>query len=148
MAAEPHEPTQRAKALIQLTERLCALIAAEACILAQERPSGLAAAAEERAELAALYARHMAALGRDRALLSDADAQALSMLHAATTALRNAASEHAQRLAHRRQVTEGLVQILAETVNGKLSRPLGYDGQATWRQAPAAVAALAVNHKV
>lgn len=147
-AAEPNAATQRAKTLIRLTERLCALIAAETRLLAAERPGELAVTAEERAELAALYARHMAALGRDRAQLTGADPQALALLHAGTMALRNAAAEHAQRLARRRQITEGLVQTLAETVNGKASRPLGYDAQAAWRPAPTAPAALAINHKV
>lgn len=147
-AAQPNEATQRVEALIRITERLCALITAEADALTAERPGELAVTAEERAELAALYARHMAALGRDRAQISGADPGALAVLHAGTVALRTAAAEHAQCLARRRQVTEGLVQTLAETVNGQLNRALGYDGQATWRPAPAAaLAALAVNHK-
>jgi hypothetical protein len=100
--------------LLQLTERLTALVDRELAILKGARPAALHSNDDERATSLALYAKRCAAFKREIAPSLGADAK--KRLTAATDKLRAALKEEARLLARFRHVSEGLIKAIADEV--------------------------------
>ncbi len=101
--------------LVQLTERLTALVARELAILKGGRPAALNANDDERALSLALYTKRCLALQRDVASIPPGN-EPKRRLMAATEKLRAALQEESRMLARFRHVTEGLVKAIADEV--------------------------------
>jgi hypothetical protein len=107
--------------LIQMTERLVAIVEREVAVLKGGRPSALNPEDAERAQLLALYAKRSAAFKRE--LLPTLTADAKKKLTAATDKLRAALKEEARLLARFRHVTEGLIKAIADEVAARQAPP-------------------------
>ena len=101
--------------LVQLTERLTALVARELAILKGGRPAALNANDDERALSLALYSKRCMSLQRDIASIPPGN-EPKRRLIAATEKLRAALKEESRMLARFRHVTEGLVKAIADEV--------------------------------
>jgi hypothetical protein len=100
--------------LIQLTERLTAIVERELAILKGARPSALNSNDDERAATLALYAKRCAAFKREVAPTLSSDAR--KRLTAVTEKLRAALKEESRLLARFRHVSEGLIKAIADEV--------------------------------
>lgn len=100
--------------LIQLTERLTAIVERELAILKGARPSALNTNDDERATTLALYGKKCAAFKREA--MSTLTGDAKKRLTAATEKLRAALKEEARLLARFRHVSEGIIKAVADAV--------------------------------
>ena len=123
--------------LIQLTERLTALVTRELAILKGNRPSALNVNDDERALGLAHYAKRCAAL---KSALPSAPIgnEGKRRLTAATEKLYAALKEEARMLARFRHVTEGLVKAIADEVASR-RKPPTYAKAGSFARPPASV---------
>jgi hypothetical protein len=127
--------------LIQLTERLTALVNRELAILKGGRPAALNVNDDERALSLALYTKRCTAFKRDVAPTPIAS-QAKKQLATATEKLRAALKEESRLLARFRHVSEGLVKAIADEVASRQA-PATYAKAGSFAK-PAASAASAM----
>jgi len=138
LADSPHD---RAEQLLTLTQRLTVLLRAElAEIEAHREPDP--AQADERARLANLYRQEMLLVTQDRSRLAGLAGGLRDRLEQATRAFTGVIEAHARAVAALKEISEGLVQVVAGEMARMQAGPARYDsgGYATRSSAPVAVA--------
>ena len=131
--------------LIGLTRRLTDLLAREAAAFEARRPHEAAATTEETARLANVYRHESMRIKADPSLIAGADAAVRGKLMQATQTFEAALARHGRALAAAKQITEGLVQAIAEEVAAARTARSPYGANA---RAPAADAsAITLNRR-
>lgn len=131
--------------MLDLTERLTAVLAAESAAFELHRPQDVAALAPETARLTNLYRHETARLRREQALLAGAPEGARAPLLRATEAFQAVLARHGRAVAAAKTVTEGLVEAIAREVAGGRASPAGYG--AGGRAGPANLSAVTLNRR-
>ncbi len=126
MALSADTPGERVHQLIDLTERLTELIAAEAQAFESHRPQDAAALVEETSRLANIYRHESARVRSNPDLISHASLEDRSRLMRATEAFDAVLARQGRALEAAKTVTEGLVQAIANEVASQRSRGVGY----------------------
>ncbi|MGE3303553.1 MAG: flagellar basal body protein [Hyphomonadaceae bacterium] len=140
------DPADRARQIVDLTERLTHLLESETALLNAHEPPLSGAESEEKGRLANLYRQEMARIAGDRTLIRTAPAALIDRMRAATVRFRAALAAHERALIGVKEVTEGLVKAIAEEVARVRGGPRGYGASGGYAEAPANVnAALALN---
>jgi hypothetical protein len=129
--------------LIQLTERLTAIVERELAILKGARPSALNANDDERATTLALYAKRCAVFKREMSAPLSADAK--KRLTAATEKLRTALKEESRVLARFRHVSEGIIKAVADAVAARQAPTTYAKAGAFTKPAAGAASAMTFN---
>jgi len=129
--------------LIQLTERLTAIVERELAILKGGRPSALTTNDDERAITLALYAKKCAAFKREALTALTGDAK--KRLTAATEKLRVALKEESRLLARFRHVSEGIIKAVADAVAARQAPTTYAKAGAFAKPAPGAASAMTYN---
>ena len=142
MALIADDAADRAEQLLALTQRLRALIAAEADAMRARLPLPDGPALEEKQRLVNAYRLEMTRIAQDNALIATAPASTLNALRAATQSLQDALGRHDAELSAVRAISEGLVEAMAEDIARQESARAGYGakgGPAASQRAPAVV---------
>lgn len=142
MALIADDAADRAEQLLALTQRLRALIAAEADAMRARLPLPGGPALEEKQRLVNAYRLEMTRIAQDNALIATAPAPTLNALRAATQSLQDALGRHDAELSAVRAISEGLVEAMAEDIARQESARAGYGakgGPAASQRAPAVV---------
>lgn len=139
------EASDRVQQLTTLTERLTALLAAEAQAFEARRPLDVAAGADETARLANLYRHESTRIKADPSLIAGAPALARSRLVTATQTFEAVLARHGRALTAAKTVTEGLVQALAQEIADTRTARAPYGSNA--RSGVGEAAAIALNRK-
>ena len=117
---------RRVENLIQLTEGLTALIAAECRAFESRRPHEAAKTLEETARLANIYRHESLKIRADRSLIAPAPRELKLALVRATEAFDAVLARHGRALEAAKIVTEGIVKAVAEEVVSRRSTGAGY----------------------
>jgi phosphoserine phosphatase len=123
--------TRRVEQLIQLTQSLTALIAAECRAFEARRPQDAARTLEETTRLANIYRHESARIRVDRSLIAGAPAALRNELIRATEAFDAVLARHGRAIDAARTVTEGLVRAVANEVVAQRKTGAGYGPGAT-----------------
>lgn len=107
-------PEQRVRALIDLTEKLSAIIAQENDLLATRRPRDMAPLQGEKARLASAYAEAIRTVAADRQSVSGASAPLIEKLRELTKTFEGCAMRQQSLLGAAKQAGEGLVRAVAQ----------------------------------
>lgn len=105
----------KADELIALTAKLAAAVEQDVAVLKGGRPAALTANAEERAALAATYAKAMVEF-KGKPAIAALPVPLRQKLKAATERLHKATREQNRLLARFRHVTEGMIKAVADAV--------------------------------
>ena len=143
MALLADDAADRAEQLMLLTDRLTALVIVEGEVLATGQP--LTAEAGDGAEmrrLANAYRLEMARVRADQSLIATAPRPLRERLQAATERLQGRLDTYMVSLTAAREITEGLVQAVAEEVQRARKGPAGYDALGGYAEAGALPVAL------
>ncbi len=116
----------RARDLVLLTTRLTGLVEQEILLITERRPLELARLDEERTRLAAIYAREMAVIRREKGALHAFAPDLRMELTTATERFRSALDKHRLAVERVRRVTEGIVKAIANDIAARHSPPVGY----------------------
>jgi hypothetical protein len=116
----------RAEQLLALTQRLGELADIEGAALAAGQPLSGEGAGDELRRLANAYRLEMARIREDRSLIADAPRPLRQKLQAETAVLQEKLDVYAAALLAAREVTEGLVQAVAEEVQRARRAPAAY----------------------
>lgn len=136
----------RINQLVALTERLTALVAAQAQAFEKRRPQDAAANMEETLRLANTY-RHEALRVRQQATLLDKmSAQQRQKLTRATEAFDAVIARQGRALHAAKTVTEGLVHAIAEEIAVQRNAGAAY-GPRGLQTRPAAAASVTLNQR-
>ncbi len=123
--------------MIALTERLQAMIAREAEMLASDAVAILSRHQEEKHALVALYGREMARLKADPAALAQADPARRARLREATGQFHALVAEQSRRIGAMKSVSERMIKAVGDEV-ARRNRPVrGYDDKAMLRSTAA-----------
>lgn len=139
------DPAERVELLIRLTERLTALLDRETELFRARRPQDAAPFQPEKTELATLYRRETARIGKDPALVVGAPAPRRVALADATRRFHDALALNQRAGEALRTISEGIVRAVAEEVARRRAAP-AY-GPAASTAAPAG-AAITLNRTV
>ncbi|MFZ4069655.1 MAG: flagellar basal body protein [Caulobacterales bacterium] len=137
--------TDRAQQLLALTERLTGLIQAEIVQLDAMKPPPVGPEADEKARLVNIYRHEMVRISQEPALIAAAPAATRAALRKATETLNATLDRHMISLTAQKEVSEGLVQAIAEEVGRHRAGPAAYTAAGSYRGAPASATAVAVN---
>lgn len=107
---------ERVAQLTGLTDRLTDLLTAEAAAFEARRPHEAAPMAQETARLANLYRHESTRVKADPSLIAGAPAPARQRLLRSTQAFEKVLVRHGRALAAAKQITEGIVQAIAQEV--------------------------------
>lgn len=135
----------RAQQLLALTERLTGLIEADIVLLTAMKPPADGPEADEKARLVNVYRHEMARIAHDPSLIAQAPAAARAALRTATATLNASLDRHMLAITAQKEVSEGLVQAIAEEVGRHRAGPPAYNAAGAYRGAAAAPTAVAVN---
>ncbi len=131
--------------LLQMTDRLTAIVEREVTILKGARPAALNTNDDERTTLLAQYSKQVATTKRDMATLSP---DAKKRLTAATEKLRSALKEESRLIARFRYVNEGLIKAIADEVAARHT-PTAYARAGAFAKPSAAVtSAMTYNQRI
>jgi hypothetical protein len=128
MALIADDAADRAEQLLVLTERLTALTRAETAAVRTRGALELAKTAELQ-RLSNAYRLEMTRIKQDMELITPAPRAARQRLQTATDALRRVLDEHLEAIAAAREVTDGLVRVLAEEIAAAQAGPRLYGAQ-------------------
>jgi hypothetical protein len=138
------DSNDRAEQIQALTQRLTLLVQSECADIDARRPPA-ADAAEERQRLAGLYRQEMSRIAQDPSRLAGLRPPQRAALQHATRSLTQALEIHALKVGALKEVTEGLVEAIAQEV-ARAQRPATYDNSG-YRARGAATASVAVNQQ-
>jgi hypothetical protein len=136
------DATQHVMQLIELTERLTDLMAAEAHAFEQRRPQDVAAGIEETQRLANLYRHESTRIRLDPSLIESAPLAARQRLIQATEAFDAVLARQGRALHAAKTVTEGLVLAIAQEVASQRAKGNGYGPGATAKAADSSAITL------
>lgn len=134
--------------VVQLTDRLEALMARETELIKGKKPQDIAAFTDEKAHVAALYTREMRAFKREVAGQANLPTGPIARLRASSEKLRETLSRHSRLLTRLRRVSEGLIKTIADDVAAKRAPTIGYGPSATYnapQKAGGSASSLIVN---
>jgi len=142
MALLAEDGRDRASQMLALTERLCELIAGETVQIEARNPPTASATLDEKARLANAYRLELARIRQDPQLLAGAPTDLIDALKARTLALHETLAAHEIALSAVKQISEGLVQAMAEEVARLRGGPGTYEagGALTAKAGPTPVA--------
>lgn len=106
----------RARQLIDLTERLTERLAEETRAFEAHRPQDAAAGSPETQRLANLYRHEASRVKREPVLIAGASPATRTRLMRATEAFDSVLARHGRAVAAARTVSEGIVQAIAKEV--------------------------------
>jgi hypothetical protein len=144
-AMTTNEGSERAQQMITLTRRLTDMLATETRAFEARRPHEVAANMEEVAQLANLYRRESARLREQPGLLEGASPAVRGQLMQATQTFEAVLARHGRALAAAKEITEGLVQAIAQEVAAARLAGPGYGPSARGR--PVDASAVTLNRK-
>lgn len=149
MALSAQDAADRVDQLVVLTERLTALIAAQAQAFEQHRPQDAAIYVEETSRLANLYRHESAKVRAHPALIGAASLADRMRLTRATEAFDAVLARQARALEAAKTVTEGLVRAIAAEVAQQRSKGAaeGYGPKGERTAKPADGAAITLNKR-
>ena len=143
MALLADDAADRGEQLLLLTKRLTALVMAEGETLAAGRPlDGETGDGVEMRRLANAYRLEMARIRADHGLIAAAPHSLRERLQAATERLQGRLDTFMVSLSATREITEGLVRVVAEEVQHARKGPAGYDALGGYAEAAALPVAL------
>jgi hypothetical protein len=146
MAIAAHDAADRVEQLIILTDRLTALIAAQAQAFEERRPRDAAGLMEEMSRLANLYRHESTRIRADAGLISDAPAELRRRLTRATEAFDAVLARQGRAIEAARIVTEGLVKCIADEVANQRSQASVY-GATGQQSGGGAATAITLNRR-
>ncbi len=128
MALIASDADDRCDQLALLSERLAGLIDEETALYRAGRYREAAPIVAEKGKLTAVYQMELRRIGQQRDLIETASQAARDALRLATERLREVLARHEAALKRARDLTDGLVQAIAEEVRAEAHVPLGYGG--------------------
>lgn len=140
MALLADDAADRAEQLLLLTRRLAELVDVECAGLAAGSVPG--ADSDELRRLANAYRLEMARIREDRTLVAGAPLPLRRSLQTETGALQRRLDGYLLALTAAREITEGLVRVVAEEVQRARAGPAGYGAQGAYAEAPPVPVAL------
>jgi hypothetical protein len=126
MALIAADAEDRARQMLAMSERLAHLIADETRLMRQRQPLPVGPLAEEKARLANLYRQEMARIGQNPALIAGLPAPLKDKLKVATATMQRELRAHELELAAAKEVSEGIIQAVAQEANRVRSGPQTY----------------------
>ena len=138
-------PTERAQALLKLTQRLTQLIEEETRLFKDRRPQDALGLQDEKSQLANIYRHEVARARQEPSRFAGAPAQIRAMLREATQAFHAALAENGHVVNALKQVTEGVVKAIADEAARQRTAGSGYGPGAGARTPQPTGFALAVN---
>lgn len=141
MALLADDAADRAEQLLLLTRRLTDLVDAESVELAAGRPPP-GVDGDELRRLANAYRLEMARIREDRTLIAGAPLPLRRSLQSETSALQRRLDGYLLALTAAREITEGLVRVVAEEVQRARAGPAGYGAQGAYAEAAPVPVAL------
>lgn len=142
MALLADDSAHRARQMIALTERLSALVEADIAAIDAHQPLPMGEIAEEKARLANAYRSEMALIERDPTRLAGLPVDLKAELRAATERFQALLDAYEAKLRIVKELSEGLVQALAEEVRRQRGAQAGYGAEGGYRDAAAAGVAI------
>ncbi|MEA1942587.1 MAG: flagellar basal-body protein FlbY [Pseudomonadota bacterium] len=136
---------ERAQALLQLTQRLTALIQEETRLFKARRPHEAIELQTEKSELANIYRAEVARARQEPTRFSGASEQAKSMLREATKTFHAALDENGHVVSAMKRVTEGVVKAIADEAARQRSAGSSYGPGAAQNKPQSGGFAMAVN---
>ena len=128
MALIASDADDRCDQLALLSERLAGLIDEETALYRAGRYREAAPIVAEKGKLTAVYQMELRRIGQQRDLIETASPAARDALRLAAERLREVLARHDAALKRARDLTDGLVQAIAEEVRAEAHVPLGYGG--------------------
>lgn len=138
-------PTERAQALLRLTERLTDLIGQETRLFQERRPQEALPLQDEKSELANIYRAEVARARKEPARFAGTPAPLKAALRDATARFHEKLAENGQVVNALRQVTEGVVKAIADEAARQRGAGSGYGPGADARASQPSGFAIAVN---
>lgn len=149
MALAAENPSERIEQLILLTERLTALVAAQAAAFEAHQPAEAMSTMEETSRLANLYRHESAKIRANPGLIAGATLQERTRLTRATEAIDAVLARQSRALGAAKTVTEGLVRAIAEEVAAQRSQgaAAGYGPSGAKAEAAVDGSAITLNRR-
>lgn len=119
-------PTERAEALIRLTERLTVLLDQETALFDAKAAHEAAALQPEKSKLATIYRTETRLAAQDKARLAGLAVPLKAKLKAVTVAFETALAKNGAAVEAMKTVTEGLVKALADEAARQAQAKAGY----------------------
>lgn len=135
MAMVAANPTDRARQLRALTERLTGLMEREVELLNARRPQDISAFAEERNTLSTIYAQEMKLIKQDPALIQGISRDDRDALKVATEKFQGALAAHNLVVHRLKTVSEKIIKAVADEVARTRTPTLGYGKSGSFRPA-------------
>lgn len=129
-AAEARNPVVT---LTLLTRRLTEVINQENALIRNRRPSEAKSLIEEKARLAAAYAKEMDMVRRNGGVRAFATAEQLQELRAETAQFQKILDDHRRTLERARAITEGMLKAVGDEVARRQQPTQGYGKNAALR---------------
>lgn len=126
MALSAQNPSDRARQLLALTERLTQRLAEETVVLEAHRPQDLRDRLEETRNLSNLYRIESMRVKADPSLLKGITAQEKQSLFKATEAFNEQLAHYERAVNAAKTVTEGVVAAIAEDMNTRRAGTMTY----------------------
>jgi len=126
MALSAQNPSDRARQLLALTERLTQRLAEETAVLEAHRPQDLHDRLEETRNLSNLYRIESMRVKADPTLLKGITTQERQALFKATEAFNEQLARYERAVAAAKTVTEGIVAAIAEDMNTRRAGNMTY----------------------
>lgn len=126
MALSAQNPSDRARQLLALTERLTQRLAEETAVLEAHRPQDLQDRLEETRNLSNLYRIESMRVKADPSLLKGISLQEKQALFRATEAFHEQLAHYDRAVNAAKTVTEGVVAAIAEDMNTRRAGTMTY----------------------
>ncbi|MHA6287053.1 flagellar basal-body protein FlbY [Maricaulis sp. CAU 1757] len=138
-------PTERAQALLRLTQRLTDLVREETRLFKESRPQDALGLQDEKSQLANVYRAEVARAHKEPSRFAGAPANLRQSLREATQTFHAELAENGHVVNALKQVTEGVVKAIADEAARQRSAGSGYGPGAATRTPPPNGFAIAVN---
>ena len=114
MSEQTFDPTERVRALMDITQSLSAIFAQENELLETRRPREIAPLQAEKARLAAAYAQSIRDVAQNRATVQSADSTLLAELRDITASFEERAAHQRALLEGAAKAGEGVIKAIAD----------------------------------
>jgi hypothetical protein len=132
------DPTERVRALMEITQSLSAIFARENELLETRRPREIAPLQAEKARLAAAYAQSIREVAQNRNAVQTADSGLLQELREITAGFEERAARQRSLLEAAAKAGEGVVKAIADEAAAQ-SGAQGYGAKETAPTSPISV---------
>ncbi len=130
MALTAGTPSERARQLIALTQRLSERLQRETAVLEAHRPQDLYDGIEETRQLSNMYRHESARIKADPSLLAGLSPSEKAALRAATEAFQTHLRRYELAVTSAKTITEGIIAAVAEDLNKRRSATATYGPRA------------------